>query len=104
MKHISFVRKSKVQWVSGLALALLAILCLPQTAYVQAQTCRDVNQLTLCGDQVFDMTTNGGGFALRGDVRINLRSSCKLVFSAFKDQARHVEYHVKPLKETKKFP
>src|SRR5262245_6766883 len=38
----------------------------------QSQACRDANNTTICGDEVFDIpgTTNGGGFAVRGNVRL----------------------------------
>ena len=79
MKTILFLRKLRVQWVSVLALTLLAVLGLPRTAYLQAQTCRDVNQLTICADEFFDMTTNGGGFALRGNIKIGPKGGAAVV-------------------------
>ncbi|GAB4110251.1 MAG: hypothetical protein Fur005_15260 [Roseiflexaceae bacterium] len=41
-------------------------------ARAQSQTCRDVSNITICGDTFteFDSTTNGGGFRLRGNLRI----------------------------------
>jgi hypothetical protein len=36
----------------------------------QSQTCRDVVNITVCGDTITDLTANGGGFRLSGDVRI----------------------------------
>ena len=38
----------------------------------QAQTCRDINNITVCGDILdeFDATVNGGGYRLRGNVKI----------------------------------
>lgn len=40
--------------------------------YAQGQTCRDVNNLTICGDTFneFEATFNGGGFRLRGNIKI----------------------------------
>ncbi len=59
-----------------LLLSMLLLLLLSLGAVVavnaQGQTCRDVNNLTICGDQLteFADTVNGGGFRLSGNVRI----------------------------------
>jgi hypothetical protein len=36
----------------------------------QSQTCRDVVNITVCGDTLTDFTANGGGFKLAGNLRI----------------------------------
>ena len=64
-------------------LALLLVLTgglLTQTR-AQGQTCRDVNQLTICGDAIdeYNATVNGGGFRLRGNVRIGPKGGAALV-------------------------
>jgi hypothetical protein len=45
----------------------------------QAQTCRDINQITVCGDQLIESTANGGGFRLRGNVRIGPKGGAAVV-------------------------
>ena len=45
----------------------------------QGQTCRDINQITVCGDVFTEITVNGGGFRLRGNVRIGPKGGAALV-------------------------
>jgi hypothetical protein len=45
----------------------------------QGQTCRDVNQITVCGDQLTELTSNGGGFKLVGNVKIGPKGGAAVV-------------------------
>jgi len=47
----------------------------------QSQTCRDVGNITVCGDQLdeFDASVNGGGFRLRGNVKLGPKGSPAVV-------------------------
>ena len=47
----------------------------------QSQTCRDIGNITVCGDQFdeFDASVNGGGFRLRGNVRIGPKGAPAVV-------------------------
>lgn len=47
----------------------------------EAQICRDVNQLTICGDTIneFGASINGGGFRLIGNVRIGSKGVAPVV-------------------------
>jgi hypothetical protein len=64
------VGKTPLLFLSGVALLLIIGLSITH-AEVQ-QTCRDVNNITVCGDTFdeFPPTANGGGFRLRGNVII----------------------------------
>lgn len=70
----------------GQALAVLLVLMLMIGGAVvaveaQSQICRDVNQLTICGDVLdeFAATVNGGGFRLRGNVKIGPKGGSAVV-------------------------
>ncbi|MFN8492479.1 MAG: hypothetical protein U0350_33065 [Caldilineaceae bacterium] len=60
-------------------LLLLFTSGLVHSAYAQGQTCRDVNNLTICGDTLTDSTANGGGFRLKGNVKIGPKGSPAVV-------------------------
>ncbi len=63
------VGKTPLLVLSGVMLLLLIGLTIT-SAQVQ-QTCRDVNNITVCGDQITESPTiNGGGFRLRGNVKL----------------------------------
>lgn len=65
-------------WFVGLLL-LIMMVSSTYTAQAQAQTCRDVNQITVCGDQLTELTSNGGGFKLVGNVKIGPKGSAAVV-------------------------
>lgn len=45
----------------------------------QSQTCRDVVNITVCGDTFNELTGNGGGFALRGNVKLGPKGGTPVV-------------------------
>ena len=58
--------------VAGLAMAAGVL----AAVRAQAQTCRDVNNMTICGDVITEGTT---GFSLKGNVRMGVKSGPMLV-------------------------
>ena len=63
---------------------VLALLMLGGGSYslarAQAQTCRDVGNLTICGNTLTESSTiNGGGFRLQGDVKIGPKGGAAVV-------------------------
>jgi hypothetical protein len=70
------------RWASAALLLFLLLLAgAVVTANAQGQTCRDVGQITICGDQFTELpaTTNGGGFRLLGNVKIGPKGSAPVV-------------------------
>ncbi|MEZ4679283.1 MAG: hypothetical protein R2932_34195, partial [Caldilineaceae bacterium] len=67
------------RWVIGLILLLVLLGGALATVHAQSQTCRDVGNITVCGDQIFEVSANGGGFILTGNVRIGPKGSAPVV-------------------------
>lgn len=65
---------------AGIAVLFLALLVgAVVTVNAQSQTCRDIANITVCGDQFTELTANGGGFRLVGNVKIGPKGSAPVV-------------------------
>ncbi|MBX3014961.1 MAG: hypothetical protein KF832_25795 [Caldilineaceae bacterium] len=67
-------------WLSWLLVSLL-LLTGGAVAVVQAQSqiCRDIGNITVCGDILDEFVMNGGGFRLRGNLRIGPKGAAPVV-------------------------
>ncbi len=76
-----FRHRLRLRTASICLLLLLFTAGLIRGAYAQGQTCRDVNQLTICGDTLTEFAAdfNSGGFRLRGNVKIGPKGSPAVV-------------------------
>lgn len=68
-------------WIGVLVMLLVLIGGAVVAVNAQSQTCRDVGNITVCGDQFneFDASVNGGGFRLVGNVKIGPKGGAPVV-------------------------
>lgn len=67
------------RWGSIVVLLLVLLVGLAVTVTAQSQTCRDISNITVCGDQFTELSANGGGFKLVGNVKIGPKGSAPVV-------------------------
>jgi hypothetical protein len=75
--HQGYHRRHVWSGVAGILCLLLAGVVVRVNA--QAQTCRDIGNITVCGDTFDELTPNGGGFRLRGNVKIGPKGGTPVV-------------------------
>ncbi len=80
MNILSYNHK-RYKWAGITGILLLFLTGAVVAVNAQSQTCRDVGNITVCGDQLneFDPSFNGGGFRLRGNVRIGPKGAPAVV-------------------------
>jgi hypothetical protein len=67
------------RWGGAAVLFLLLLAGAVVTVNAQGQTCRDVGQITVCGDTFDELDANGGGFRLRGNVKLGPKGGAAVV-------------------------
>ena len=67
------------RWAGAALLLFMLLAGVVVTVNAQGQTCRDVGQITICGDQFDELTANGGGFRLRGNVKLGPKGGAAVV-------------------------
>ncbi|HRW09903.1 MAG TPA: hypothetical protein P5121_32600, partial [Caldilineaceae bacterium] len=72
-------RKMPYRWSATIGLLVLFLVGGFIAVQAQGQTCRDVGNITICGDTFAETTANGGGFRLVGNVRIGPKGSAPVV-------------------------
>ncbi|MFN8445949.1 MAG: hypothetical protein U0175_34480 [Caldilineaceae bacterium] len=80
---VTFQRwKWRVPMMAGVLVLLLSSIIAGGVliGYAQSQTCRDINNITVCGDTFSESTSNGGGFRLRGNLKIGPKGSAPVLF------------------------
>ena len=66
-------------WIGVVSLLLVLIGGAVVAANAQSQTCRDIGNITVCGDQLTELTANGGGFKLVGNVKVGPKGAAPVV-------------------------
>ncbi|MEZ4658606.1 MAG: hypothetical protein R2911_13630 [Caldilineaceae bacterium] len=69
----------RTRWAGVVGLLFLLTVGALVNVHAQGQTCRDVNNLTICGDTLNEVEANGGGFLLSGNVRIGPKGGAAVV-------------------------
>jgi len=67
------------RWAGVAALFLILLAGAVVAVNAQSQTCRDVSNITVCGDQFTELSANGGGFKLVGNVKIGPKGGAPVV-------------------------
>jgi hypothetical protein len=62
--------RSVLRWSAAVGILCLLLMSALLAAHAQSQSCRDIGNITVCGDTFDELTANGGGFRLRGNLRI----------------------------------
>ncbi|MEZ4865871.1 MAG: hypothetical protein R3C14_31445 [Caldilineaceae bacterium] len=73
------LRYRRARWIGAAAIFVLLLAALSISTRAQGQTCRDVNNLTICADEFAETTNNGGGFRLRGNLRLGPKGAPAVV-------------------------
>ncbi|MCB0064867.1 MAG: hypothetical protein KDE19_22235, partial [Caldilineaceae bacterium] len=72
-------RRVPYRWPMFVGLLALLVVSTVVVVNAQGQSCRDIGNITVCGDNFDDLTANGGGFRLRGNLRIGPKGQSAVV-------------------------
>ncbi|MCB0036540.1 MAG: hypothetical protein KDE51_21055, partial [Anaerolineales bacterium] len=72
---------SNILWRGSAVIGMLLLLAVGArlVARAQGQSCRDIGNITVCGDQLTELTVNGGGFRLVGNLKIGPKGGAPVV-------------------------